>query len=97
MKVITFCGSLKYQQKMMELAEKFAFDGWCVLTPVWPVSGRQLNEEILHKLKEAHLKRIELSDVVFIANIDDYIGNSTLIELEYAKKCGKQILFYTDL
>ena len=37
MKIITICGSLKFQKEMMEMAEKMALDGNCVLTPTYPV------------------------------------------------------------
>ena len=37
-------------------------------------------------LKEAHFKRIELSDAILVVNINNYIGNSTNLEIEYAKK-----------
>lgn len=39
MKIITICGSLKFQKEMMEMAEKMALDGNCVLTPTYPVSN----------------------------------------------------------
>ena len=38
MKIITICGSLKFQKEMMEIAEKMSKQGNCVLTPVYPVS-----------------------------------------------------------
>ena len=37
MKVLTLCGSLKFKNEMMEIAEKMALDGYCVLTPIYPV------------------------------------------------------------
>ncbi len=57
MKIITLCGSLKFQKEMMIIAEKMALEGKC----------------------------------------NNYIGNSTNSEIEYAKKLGKDILYYTDL
>ena len=37
MKIITLCGSLKFQKEMMIVAEKMALDGNCILTPVFPI------------------------------------------------------------
>ena len=37
MKVITICGSLKYQNIMMEEAQKLTMEGNCILTPTYPV------------------------------------------------------------
>lgn len=98
MKVITLCGSLKFQKEMMEVAEKMALEGYCILTPVYLVSKKmEKTEKQLIKLKEAHFKRIEFSDAIVVVNVDNYIGNSTNLEIEYAKKLEKEIIYYTDL
>ena len=98
MKIITLCGSLRFQKEMMEVAEKMALKGNCILTPVYPVSeNSKRTEEQMQKLKEAHFKRIELSDAILVVNVNNYIGNSTNLEIEHAKKLGKEILYYTDL
>ena len=94
MKVITICGSLKFQKEMMIVAEKLALESNCVLTPVYPVSENiEKTEEQLEKLKEAHFKRIELSDAIYVINKDNYIGKSTKLEIEHAQKLGKEILY----
>ena len=98
MKIITLCGSLKFQKEMMIVAEKIALEGNCILTPVYPVSeNMERTEEQLIKLKEAHFNRIELSDAILVVNVNDYIGNSTNLEIEYAKKLGKEVIYYTDV
>lgn len=98
MKIITLCGSLKFKKEIMEIAEKMALDGNCVLTPVYPVleNYKRTNRQ-LELLKEAHFKKIELSDSILVVNINNYIGNSTNLEIEYAKKLGKEIIYYIDL
>lgn len=98
MKIITLCGSLKFKKEMMTVAEKMALKGYCVLTPVYPVlENMERNEEQLIKLKEEHFKRIELSDSILVVNVNNYIGDSTNLEIEYAKKLDKEIIYYTDL
>ena len=98
MKIITLCGSLKFQKEMMMVAEKMELEGNCILTPVYPVlENIERTEEQLIKLKEAHFKRIELSDAILVINVNNYIGNSTNLEIEYAKKLSKEIIYYTDL
>ena len=98
MKIITLCGSLKFQKEMMEVAEKIALEGKCVLTPVYHVmEDNEINKEQILKLKEEHLKRIEISDSILVLNVNNYIGDSTKKEIEYAKNLGKEIIYYTDL
>ena len=98
MKIITICGSLKFKEEMMIIAEKMALKGNCILTPVYPVlENYKRTKEQLLMLKEEHFKRIELSNTILVVNINNYIGNSTNLEIEYAKKLGKEILYYTDM
>ena len=97
MKIITLCGSLKFQKEMMLVAEKLALEGNCILTPIYPTSENvERTEEQLIKLKEAHFKKIELSDAIFVVNVNNYIGNSTNLEIEYAKQLNKKIIYYTE-
>ena len=98
MEIITLCGSLKFQKEMMIIAEKMALKGNCILTPVYPIiENCERTDEQLKKLKKAHFKRIELSDAILVINKNNYIGDSTKLEIEYAKKLGKEIMYYTDL
>lgn len=98
MKIITICGSLKFQNEMMINAQKLALKGVCVLTPTYPViENLKINNEQLQNLKEEHFKRIELSDSILVIDKDNYIGESTKLEIEYAKSLNKEIIYYTDL
>lgn len=94
MRVITLCGSLKYQLEMMIVAENLSLKGNCVLTPVYLTSdASNLTKSELKNLKDAHLKRIELSDAIYVVNKDKYIGNSTKKEIDYAKSLNKEIIY----
>ena len=98
MKIITLCGSLKFQKEMLIIAVKMALEGNCILTPVYPIiENCERTDEQLKKLKKEHFKRIELSDAILVINKNNYIGDSTKLEIEYAKKLGKEIMYYTDL
>ena len=97
MKVITLCGSLRFQNEIMRVAESLALEGNCVITPVYPTGEKiEKNEEQLSNLQEAHFKRIEMSDAIFVVNVNNYIGDSTKKEIAYAKKLNKEILYYTS-
>lgn len=91
MKVVTLCGSLKFKNEMMLTAERMSLEGYCVLTPVYLVSENiNKSEKQLAILKDEHFKRIKLSDAILVMNVNNYIGNSTNLEIEYAKKIGKR-------
>lgn len=97
MKIITVCGSLKYQNEMMEITEKMAKNGFCMLTPVYPTGKYGYSDEEKEFLRKSHFEKIKLSDSILVVNVDNYIGESTNKEIEYAKSLGKEIIYYTDL
>ena len=92
MKVVTLCGSMRLQNEMMEIAEKLAREGECVLTPVYMVmKDCEISEEEVKRLKLEQFKRIELANEVFVVNVDGYVGESTMAEIEFAKRNGKRV------
>ena len=98
MKVITICGSLKFQKEMMEMAQRLAYEGNCILTPTYPIlKDITITDKQKTYLKDAHFKRIELSDEILVIDVNNYIGESTKLEIEYAKKLGKEIVYYSNI
>lgn len=49
------------------------------------------DQEVKQKLDELHLKKINLSDGIFVVNLGGYIGESTRKEIAYARERGKRI------
>ena len=54
-----------------------------------------MDEGILTKTKEMlddmHKRKIDMADEIFVINVDEYIGESTNSEIEYAKMTGKKV------
>lgn len=97
MKVVTICGSMKFLNKMLELAWHLEVEkGFCVFQPVAKVGDEQLTADEIQNIKNAHFKKIDLSDAIFVVNVGGYIGESTKREIEYAKKHGKEVLYYEN-
>lgn len=96
MKIITICGSLKFQSKMMEIAEILSKEGNCVITPIYPykLKSDDYSEKEMNDIKKSHFEKIKLSDSIFVVNVDNYIGESTKKEIEYAKSLNKEIIYY---
>ena len=58
MKIVTLCGSLKFQNEMMKIAQDMALEGYCILAPVYLTSNViNITAEQLLKLKEEHVER----------------------------------------
>ena len=93
-KIITICGSLKFKNKMMEIAIKLALEGNVVLTPIYPITDDNVyNKKEIIMLGKMHKEKINLSDAIFVVNVDGYIGESTKSEIEYAKEHNKEIIY----
>ena len=99
MKIITVCGSYKFKKEMMEITEKLALKGNCMITPIelTKKSKDAYTEDELSILGKMHKEKIKVSDAILVVNVDNYIGSSTKSEIEYAKSLNKEILYYTDL
>lgn len=99
MKVITVCGSLKFKDEMMKIAEEMELKGNCVLTVIYPTNPDKdaYSEEEVKVLDEMHKEKIKLSDSILVVDVNGYIGSSTKSEIEYAQKLGKEIIYYHDL
>ena len=94
MKVVTLCGSMRFKRQMQEIAlELEVKQGYCVLTPVGD-KMIQLSEQEREKLAQAHFKKIDMSDAVYVVNIGGYIGESVSREVCYAQEHNKEIIYY---
>lgn len=95
MKTFTICGSMKYEKEMREIAyfleTKKALN---VLQCTYSEENLNPTEEELMCIVKAHYRKIDLSDGIYVVNIDGYIGKSVSSEIEYAKLHGKEIIYH---
>ena len=94
--IITLCGSTKFKKQFKEIEKKLTLDGKIVLPPA--IYGKAENiihtTKILNILYRLHLDKINISDSIYVINVDKYIGMSTSKEIKYAKKNNKHIYYY---
>jgi hypothetical protein len=53
------------------------------------------HEGVAEEMDSLHLRKIDISDEIFVVDFDCYIGDSTRNEIEYAIKLGKDVRFLT--
>jgi hypothetical protein len=95
-KIVTICGSMKFKDKMMEVAKNLEIKNkYVVIQCVY--SDDKFSDEEQQILADLHYKKIEISDAIYVVNVDGYIGNSTNKEIEYAKKLGKEIIYLNHI
>ena len=92
-KVVTLCGSLRFGREFWEqISRKLVNDGYIVLKPDFCFTS--LEEEMFkQKLNLMHRQKIDMSDEIFVINKDEYIGESTKAEIEYAKRNAKTVSY----
>ncbi|WP_413509065.1 hypothetical protein [Carnobacterium maltaromaticum] len=99
MRIITVCGSFKFKDEMMKVAEQLELTGNVALIPIFPLNNNinAFTEKELTMLGKMHKEKIKLSDAILVVNVNSYIGNSTKNEIEFAESLNKEIVYYTDL
>ena len=95
-KVITLCGSTRFKEHFLEVQKKLTLEGNIVISVgMFGHAGDEeaLQYEVKAMLDRQHLAKIDLADEIFVINVDNYIGESTRKEIEYAKAKGKHVGF----
>lgn len=92
MKIITLCGSMQFKNKMIEIAAKLELSGNVVIQCIYFPQNKKLSNFELELLSKLHYKKIEISDAIYVVNVDGYIGEATRKEIEYAHSLNKEIL-----
>ena len=98
-RIITLCGSTRFVDTFNEWRKKLTLEGEIILSIelVLPQSEREDPQHNNYKAKqmldELHLRKIDLSDEIFVLNVGGYIGESTSREIAYAQKTGKAIKY----
>lgn len=93
---ITLCGSARFEEYFKFWNEMLSLYGHTVYTlSVYP-SQKDSNkdwytEDEKKVLDQVHLDKISNSDAIFVINPFAYLGESTLKEIQFAERTGKQI------
>jgi|LSQX01.1.fsa_nt_gb hypothetical protein len=95
MKVITICGSMRFDSEMKEIAKVLEIENnFCVLQCIYNEGNKPFDSETVKKLALAHYKKIDLSDAIYVVNIDGYIGESVKEEIQYALSKNLEIIYH---
>lgn len=100
-KIVCLCGSTRFYKEYQEAYYQRTCEGDIVLSVgFYPhatneMHGGEIGIDADQKraLDLLHLYKIEMADEVFFINVNGYLGSSSLNELLYAFKLGKEITF----
>lgn len=94
-KVVTICGSMKFTEHMIRVALDLELvNGYVVLQCAYNFDERIISDDDFATLGKIHVKKIDMSDAIYVMNIDGYIGESTRKEIEYALSTGKEVIYH---
>lgn len=98
MKVITLCGSTKFKKEFRMAEATLTLQGNIVLSLGFfeQSEGITITQEQVKLFKEMHYKKIDMADEIFVVDEKGYIGESTASEIEYARKNGKPIRYWSE-
>lgn len=93
--IITLCGSINFKDEFLKVQEKLVLEKNIVFTPNFfsNISKEEISLETKKMLDKMHKQKIDMSDEIYVINQEGYIGESTKLEIEYAKSKGKKITY----
>ena len=92
--VITLCGSTRFKEDFERVNRELTLKGFVVISVgCFGHSGDIVTEEAKIMLDEIHKQKIDMADAIYVINRDNYIGESTRSEIEYAKQHDKAIMY----
>ena len=99
-KVITLCGSTKFNDDFLREQKRLTLEGNIVISvglfghsgddEVWTEGTKEM-------LDDMHKRKIDMADEIFVINKDGYVGTSTKSEIEYAKATNKPVKFMENV
>ena len=95
-KVITLCGSTKFKDDFLKEQKRLTLEGNIVISVgLFGHSGdnEAMNIKTKEMLDDMHKRKIDMADEIFVINKNNYIGNSTKSESEYALKNNKVVKY----
>jgi hypothetical protein len=104
-KIVTLCGSSRFCDIMAVCAWLIERDEKAItmglhLLPEWYCRNKipdhlAEHEGVADEMDELHLRKIDISDEIFVVNYFDYIGSSTTKEVHYATLLNKNIRWFS--
>ena len=93
-KVVTICGSMRFSKEMKTIARDLEKkNGWCMIQCVYDLDKETITDEEMQKIVNAHWKKIDISNAIYVVNVGGYIGESTQNEINYAISKGKEVYY----
>jgi len=97
-KVVCIIGSSRFKNDHLGVAQRETLKGKIVLITGFfhHVDRVPISSVMKRKLDDLQLRKVEMSDEVIVVNINGYVGESTMEQIEHASRLGKPISWLED-
>jgi hypothetical protein len=73
---------------------QFSLQGFIVFTPIHNIQKNKLTDLDLELLKKIKYEKIEMSNILYVVNPENYLSDETKEEIQYAISLNKEVIFY---
>jgi hypothetical protein len=97
-RVVCLCGSTRFRDGFEAANREATLEGSIVLAPgvFGHADAFTPTPEERADLDALHLRKIDMADVVWVIATGGYIGDSTRLEIEYAGRHGKPVVYWPN-
>ena len=85
--IVTLCGSYKFKEEMFKQYIRITEGKHVVLMPAFDAKLSMEDKVALHR------RKIDMSDAIYVVDVDGYYGEHTKAEIDYAEQQGKLVIF----
>lgn len=95
---VTLCGSTKFKREFEAVNKQLSLEGHLVYSVAFfqHADKIELTKSQKQDLDILHKKKIDNSDIIFVIDVDGYIGESTRNEIAHAEKTGKRVYYLSS-
>ncbi len=96
--VVTICGSTRFKKEIEAVAHDLTLQNHIVLAPhvFHHMEDEEMPMELKIRLDNLHKEKINMSDAIFVVNVNGYIGESTYGEIDWANRMKKEVFFLVE-
>lgn len=92
---LTICGSMQFTEQMQMISRELELSHKInVIQPIYGILSP--SEEDIKLLDILHKRKIDLSDGIYVVDINHYIGEGCKREIAYAREHGKRIIYHSE-
>lgn len=94
--VITLCGSTKFKKEFNDVQKQLTLKGNIVISVgCFGHSGDNISKEDKYLLDDMHKRKILMANAIYVIDKNNYIGESTKSEIEFAKANNIKVIYYS--